>query len=46
MEIRTYISIISLHVSRLNALTKTSTGSMDIKTRPVYVLSTRDILQI
>ena len=26
MEIRTYISIISLHVNRLNALTKTLTG--------------------
>ena len=41
MTIRTYISIITLRVNRLNAPTK----RMDTKIRPTYMLSTRDPLQ-
>ena len=37
--------IITLNVNGLNApMKKTQTGSMDTKTRPVYVLPTRDPL--
>ena len=43
MAIRTYISIITLNVNGLNAPTKT--GRMDTKTRPIYMLSSRDPLQ-
>ena len=45
MAIRTYISIITLIVKRLNASSK-ETGRTDTKARPIYMLSTRDPLQI
>ena len=44
MAIKTYISIITLNINRLNAPTKRH--RMDTKTRPIYMLSTRDPLQI
>ena len=37
-----YLSIITLNVNGLNVPTKTKTGWMDKKTRPLYTLSTRD----
>ena len=38
-----YLSIITLNVNALNALTKRQKiGWMDTKTRPLYMLSTRD----
>ena len=41
-----YLSIIILNINGLNASNqKTKTGWMDIKTRPVYMLSTRDPTQ-
>ena len=46
MLIKTYIWIISLNVNGSNALTERHTGQMDIKMRPVYMLSTRDPVQI
>jgi len=45
MAIGTYISIITLNVNGLNAPTKRQTGLMDTKTRPTYMLSTRNPLQ-
>ena len=45
MAIGTYVSIITLNVNGLSALTKTQTGWMDTKTRPIYMLSTRNPLQ-
>ena len=46
MTIGTYISIIILNVNGLNAPTKRQEmGRMDIKTRPIYMLSTRNPLQ-
>ena len=46
MVIGTYISMITLNVNGLNAATKRQTDRMDTKTRPIYMLSTRDPLQI
>ena len=43
MAIKTNIPIINLNINGLNAPTKRQTGSMDTKTRPIYMLSTRDI---
>ena len=37
MAIGTYVSIITLNVNGLSALTKTQTGWMDTKTRPIYM---------
>ena len=37
-----YLSIITLNVNGLNAPTETKIGWMDTKTRPLYMLSTRD----
>ena len=47
MATGTYISIITLNVNGLNAPMhqKAQTGWMDIKTRPIYVLSARNPLQ-
>ena len=46
MAIRTYISIITLNVNGLNAPTKRHGLAEWIKkTRPIYVLSTRNPLQ-
>ena len=45
MTIGTYISIITLNVNGLNAPTKRQTGRMVTKTRPIYILSTRNPLQ-
>ena len=46
MVVGTYISIITLNVNGLNAPTKRhKTGGMDTKTRPIYMLSTRNPLQ-
>ena len=42
MATGTYISIITLNVNGLSVPTKRQTGWMDTKTRPVYMLSTRD----
>ena len=42
MATGSYLSIITLNVNGLNAPTKRQTGWMDTKTRPVYMLSTRD----
>ena len=44
MVIGTYISIITLNVNGLNAPTKRHRLA-DTKTRPIYMLSTRDPLQ-
>ena len=42
MALLTYISIITLNINGLNDPNqKTQTGWMDIKTRPIYMLSTR-----
>ena len=46
MAIRTYISIITLNVNGVNAPVKRESDWMDTKIRPVYMLSTRDTLQI
>ena len=45
MAIGTYISIIILNVSGLNVPTKKQTGWMDTKSRPIYMLSTRNPLK-
>ena len=45
MLIWTYISIITLNVNGLNVPTKWQTGWMNTKTRPIYILSTRNTLQ-
>ena len=38
-----YLSIVTLNINGLNApKQKTKTGWMDTKTRPLYMLSTRD----
>ena len=43
MATETYILVITLNVNGLDALTKRH--RMDTKTRPIYMLSTRDSLQ-
>ena len=45
MAIGANISIITLNVDGLNAPTQRQTGYMDTKTRPIYMQSTRNILQ-
>ena len=45
MAMGSYLSIITLNVNGLNAPTKRQNGWMDIKTRPLYMLSTRDPAQ-
>ena len=45
MVIGTYISIITLNVNGLMLQPKTQAHGMDTKTRPIYMLSTRDPLQ-
>ena len=43
MVMGSYLLIITLNVNGLNALTKIKkTGQMDTRTRPTYMLSTRD----
>ena len=37
-----YLSTIALNLNGLNVPTKRQTGLMDTKTRPLYMLSTRD----
>ena len=44
MAIRTYMSIITLNGNRLNAPTKRQTDWLDTKTRPIYMLSVRNLL--
>ena len=46
MAISTYLSIITLNVNGLNAPIKRQSVWMDTKTIPVYMLPTRDWLQI
>ena len=46
MATGTYISIITININGLNSPTKTQTGWMDTKTRPIYMLSIRNPLQI
>ena len=45
MTVRTYISIITLHVNELNAPTKRHRMDTKKKKRPKHMLSTRDPLQ-
>ena len=42
MTLNTYLSIIALNVNGLNAQPKDKGIRMDKKTRPIYLLSTRD----
>ena len=42
MEIGAYISVITLIVNELNAAAKRQSGWMETKTRPIYMLSTRN----
>ena len=46
MAVGTYTSIITLNIDELNAPTKRQTGWMDIKTRHIYMLSTKNPLQM
>ena len=41
--IRTYISLIDLNVNGLNTLTKRHRDWMNTETRPIHMLSTRDL---
>ena len=45
MVMGSYLSIITLNVNGLCPNQKTKTGRMDTKTRPIYMLYTRDLPQ-
>ena len=44
MALRTHTSVITLKVNGISAPTKKHTGKMGTKTRPMYVPSSRDLL--
>ena len=45
MAMGSYLSLITLNLNGLNAPTKDKDWQMDTKTRPLYMLSTRDHLE-